>query len=205
MGVLSHVANPFAIGDVNHNQANGSLDRNGHLRHRVATCHAQHPQQQGSPPPSPSASTETVRDPRERKRRAPILVAISRCKTGEIMRSSSVTAYHEGLIATRRLSLDREVRWHEWVAARQQRPRPRLSASRARGTPAQQPAAGTKIRQRLLRFGSERVRAIQYRERGRPSRGRQASRRRGRDNFRDNRAKSTIRVESLKSASPVRQ
>src|SRR5438445_9035579 len=36
MEVLSHVANPFAIGDVNHNQANGSLDRNGHLRHRVA-------------------------------------------------------------------------------------------------------------------------------------------------------------------------
>jgi transposase len=33
---------------------------------------------------------------------------------------------------------------------------------------------------------SERVRAIQYRERGRPSRGCHASRRRDRDNFRDN-------------------
>lgn len=40
------------------------------------------------------------------------------------------------------------------------------------------------------------------RERGRRSRGRQASCRRDRDNFRDNRPEFGIRVESLKSASP---
>ena len=75
-------------------------------------------------------------------------------------------------------------------------PANRSPQSRARGRPGARGNADDGAQD------PERVRAIQYRERWRPPRGRQASRYRDRDNFRDNREKSAIGLESLKFANP---
>ena len=114
--------------------------------------------------------------------------------TGRVLRARSVPG---GVgVSSRTRSTGCDLRVHYRLADRQRGPTARVASSRLRR---RHPGACRDADDRAQ--DPERVRAIQYGERRRPPCGCQAARHRGRDNFRDNRAKSAIRVESLKSAS----